>query len=102
MTTPIQHAKFSKTTCVANCVACTLAPAMMDCSNCPFNVGKAVRVAHLETLRLAEPVLQEQYWATLPRRVWDAYYEYLNNGKGRRIFTISEERQAEAMAGCNW
>lgn len=68
----------SEKTKTACCVACTLAEAMKDCSSCPFRVGLVVRTVHLETLRLADPVAKEAFWAGLPAEIWQAYWQYVN------------------------
>ena len=83
---------------VANCVACL---ATADCKGCAFRIGRAVRVVHYETLRLKDPVECEKFWATLPAWLWDAYWKYLYGALPKPKFTLLEERQAEAMAGCN-
>jgi hypothetical protein len=50
---------------------------MMDCPHCAFALGKAVREAHLHSLKL-DDVKREQFWGTLPDWLWEAYCDYLN------------------------
>jgi hypothetical protein len=110
---------FSEKEIIALCVCCTLATSMMPCTNnrpCPFAVGRAVRAVHIETMRLQaykdtdDPSVVERFWETLPEWLWKAYYQYafadadIKQTREHFVklekFSLQEERQAEAMAGC--
>lgn len=102
---------------IGNCVSCSLAEAMKDCNNCSFRIGLAVRKIYWEIKRLEaeypddtdDPSVIERFTDQIPQRIWDAYCDYqkkcwmaerrLEHSR-KRIFTLEEERLAEAVAGC--